>query len=248
MNVKSTIRCQNFREYLSKMNGLTLDKLYGEPAICLAAFRELPPLAKHYIMRLLYVEQPIPKAVINSWVTQSSLKEHNDTIDIMKQLRIWSDAQMPGGLPGFLVNSTFRNSLKVALLGGGTPWIIKQALQKDKHERTIAFLDNYALERWECILHFMVGSQPKTEAISNDTIDTLVKAGLTKYDTPLNPGGSKEPPAAITAEGFQFLLMDTYSQVWFFILQYLNHLESKGLNLVESLSFLFQLSFLTLGK
>ncbi|RWS14417.1 General transcription factor IIH subunit 4-like protein [Dinothrombium tinctorium] len=241
MNAKTSIRCQNFREYLSQMNALTLDKLYAESAICLAVFRELPPLAKHYTSRLLFVEQPIPTAVINSWVTQSALKEHNETIEMLKSLRIWSDAQVPGGLPAFLVNSTFRNSLKVALLGGGDPWIIKQTKDKDKHERDITFLDNYALERWECILHFMVGSQNTGEGISADTIQTLVKAGLTRYET-------KDTSPSLTAEGFQFLLMDTFSQVWYFVIQYLANLEAKGLNLVECLSFLFQLSFLTLGK
>lgn len=52
----------------------------------------------------------------------------------------------------------------------------------------------------------------------------------------------------ITREGFQFLLMDTPSQVWYFLLQYLSTVSDRGLNLVECLTFLFQLSFSTLGK
>ncbi|KAL4218851.1 General transcription factor IIH subunit 4 [Mactra antiquata] len=52
----------------------------------------------------------------------------------------------------------------------------------------------------------------------------------------------------ITPGGFQFLLMDTPSQIWFFMLQYLDMVDSRGLDLVECLSFLFQLSFSTLGK
>ena len=46
----------------------------------------------------------------------------------------------------------------------------------------------------------------------------------------------------------QFLLMDTPSQVWFFILQYLDSLARRNLNLGECLNFLFQLSFSELGK
>ena len=53
---------------------------------------------------------------------------------------------------------------------------------------------------------------------------------------------------SITQEGFQFLLMDTSSQVWYFLLQYLDTVHSRGLDLVSCLSFLFQLSFSTLGK
>lgn len=32
--------------------------LYSSPWICLAVFRNLPPLARTYIMRLLYVAEP----------------------------------------------------------------------------------------------------------------------------------------------------------------------------------------------
>jgi hypothetical protein len=36
---------------------------------------------------------------------------------------------------------------------------------------------------------------------------------------------SLEPLPSITPQGFQFLLMDTGSQVWFFVLQYLETVE-----------------------
>jgi len=88
----------------------------------------------------------------------------------------------------------------------------------------------------------MVSSQANNEAISADTVQVLVHAGLIKYDY------SKDNLPIITADGFQFLLMDTNSQVWYFLLQYLDTIESKGLNLIECLTFLFQISFLTLGK
>lgn len=52
----------------------------------------------------------------------------------------------------------------------------------------------------------------------------------------------------ITRQGFQFLLLDRQTQVWHFILQYLDTVEQRGLSLIECLTFLFQLSFSTLGK
>ena len=54
--------------------------------------------------------------------------------------------------------------------------------------------------------------------------------------------------AVITPTGFQFLLLDTPSQVWFFMLQYLETAQARRLDIVDALSFLFQLSFSTLGK
>lgn len=52
----------------------------------------------------------------------------------------------------------------------------------------------------------------------------------------------------ITKDGFQFLLMDTSAQVWYFLLQYLDTAGVRNLDLVECLGFLFQLSFSTLGQ
>ena len=112
---------------------------------------------------------------------------------------------------------------------------------KDKHERDACFLNNYAMERWECILQFMVGN--KTETISHDTIKTLIKAELIEYDL-ANPA----KPPQITSMGFQFLLMNTRDQVWYFILHYLDMVEMKGFCFVDCLSFLLQLSFSTLGR
>jgi len=89
----------------------------------------------------------------------------------------------------------------------------------------------------------MVGHKQKdAEGISNDTVKVLVQASLIKLED------QNDTNPIITAEGFQFLLMDTSSQVWYFLLKYLETVESKGLNLAECLIFLFQLSFLTLGK
>lgn len=89
----------------------------------------------------------------------------------------------------------------------------------------------------------MVGNKTEKTEISIDTIKTLINAGYIDYDV------SKEnSKPKITANGFQFLLMSTNAQVWYFILHYLDTIESKGFNFVECLSFLFQLSFSTVGK
>lgn len=54
---------------------------------------------------------------------------------------------------------------------------MSQTLEPDGKARDVAFLDSYALERWECVLHYMVGSQ-QTEGISADAVRILLHAGL----------------------------------------------------------------------
>ena len=52
----------------------------------------------------------------------------------------------------------------------------------------------------------------------------------------------------ITRQGFQFLLMETGAQVWYFLLQYLDTCQYHGLSQVECLTFLLQLGFSKLGS
>ena len=114
-------------------------------------------------------------------------------------------------------------------------------LEPDPKGRDKSFLDQYATERWETVLHYMVASSQQG-GISADAVRTLLEAGL------MQPDESQDNAPVITRQGFQFLLMDRSSQVWYFMLQYLDSVRKRGMSLVECLSFLFQLSFSQLGK
>ncbi|CAB0039863.1 unnamed protein product [Trichogramma brassicae] len=234
------LQCKDLHEYLKTRTPEMLSKLYDNPPICLAVYRELPELARNYVVRLLFVEQPVPQAVVASWCSKLHVEDHMKVVTVMSDLSIWKEVAIPGGLPGWVLNSTFRKNLKIVLLGGGQPWTMSNQLDADSKPRDIAYLDSYALERWECVLHYMVGSQQQ-EGISIDAVRVLLQAGLMVRD-------EDENVPTITQAGFQFLLLDTAAQVWYFILQYLDTVEAKGLDLVECLSFLFQLNFSTLGK
>ncbi|XP_052719851.1 general transcription factor IIH subunit 4-like isoform X1 [Crassostrea angulata] len=204
--------------------------------------RQLPQLSKHYVMRMLFIEQPVSQSAVGLWVTNKHNEEHKFAAKVLSELRVWHEQQMQGGLLGWVLNGTFRSNMKVALLGGGMDsQFAGGPLPPDKHAKDIPFLDKYALERWECVLHFMVGSTEGTEGVSKDIIDVLLNAGLMTMD-------GVDPMPSITPAGFQFLLMDIGSQVWYFMLQYLDTVEARGMDLIDCLSFLFQLSFSTLGK
>ncbi|XP_078606522.1 general transcription factor IIH subunit 4-like [Branchiostoma floridae x Branchiostoma japonicum] len=231
--------CKDLHGYLKTLGSSLLDELYGRPATCLAVFRELTDLAKHYVMRLLFLEQAVPQAVVGSWVASGNHSEHLRAVSQLSELRVWHEHQISGGLAGWILSPTFRANLRTALLGGGKPWFSVVQLPPDKHAKDVAALDTYSLERWEVLLNFIVGSGEAQ--VSKDIMEILIKSGLMKSEE-----GSLHP--TITPAGFQFLLMDTPSQVWYIILQYLDTMQGRGLNLVEALQFLFQISFSTLGK
>ncbi|CAJ0935195.1 unnamed protein product [Ranitomeya imitator] len=79
---------------------------------------ELPGLAKNYVMRMLFLEQPLPQAAVALWVKKESHKEHEENTQILSGLRLWHTQQLPGGLQGLILNPIFRENLKIALLGG----------------------------------------------------------------------------------------------------------------------------------
>lgn len=153
------LHCKDLHEYLKSRPPDVLTVLYQNPPICLAVFRELPVNARHYVMRLLFVEQSVPQAVIASWCSKFYAEEHQRVVRILNELNIWKESPMTGGLPGWTLNQTFKNNLKIVLLGGGKPWTMSSQLDTDSKPRDVAFLDSYAIERWECVLHYMVGSQ-----------------------------------------------------------------------------------------
>ena len=234
----------SLREFLLSLKPSVLQELYGHPAACLAVFRDLPSLAKHFILRLLFIEQPIHQSMVSSWVTKTSQTEHDEAVKVITELKLWNS--VPGALPTWILNDVFRKGLKSSFLTDSVPWMMTPLTSTDKHAKDIASLDVYSLERWEMVLHYMVGSKQTTsprDRVGQDTMSTLTNGGLITQADHESSGHTM-----ITADGFQFLLLETCSQVWFFMTKYLESVEAKGLNIVSCLSFLFQLSFASLGR
>ncbi|XP_061122675.1 general transcription factor IIH subunit 4 isoform X2 [Syngnathus typhle] len=225
MKLRVQLQCKNLHEYLRELSPDILDRLYNHPATCLAVYRELPSLAKNYVMRMLFLDQPLPQAAVALWVNKESQKNHEECVSVLTGLRLWHSQQLQGGLQGYILNPVFKDNLRIALLGGGQAWADEgsSSLGPDRHARDIDSLDRYAMERWEVILHFMVGSP--SAAVSQDLAQLLTQAGLMKSE-------AGEAPS-ITSAGFQFLLLDTASQLWYFTLQYLKSAQDYS---VEGMS------------
>ncbi|CAB1350530.1 unnamed protein product, partial [Coregonus sp. 'balchen'] len=170
MKLRVQLQCKNLHEYLKELSPEILDRLYNHPATCLAVYRELPPLAKNYVMRMLFLDQPLPQAAVALWVKKDSEKDHDQCVSVLSGLRLWHSQQLQGGLQGNVLNPVFKDNLRIALLGGA--------------------------------------------AVSQDLSQLLIQAGLmrTLEMLPVSP------------------------------------LLTRGMDLVEILSFLFQLSFSTLGR
>lgn len=154
---------------------------------------------------------------------------------------------MSAELGAWTLNEVFRANLKVTLIGGGQKWDVQPMTEKDDkrpkdESQFFSMLESYPLDRWEQILHFMVGLKDENfQGVSSDTRQALVHSRLIVFET-------NEPLPIITTDGFQFLLMDTKSQIWLFVLKLLELIDSKSSNLAECLTFLLQLNFSTHGR
>jgi transcription initiation factor TFIIH subunit 4 len=69
-NNKVQLECLDLFEYLKTQPQETLEKLYYDPALCLAIYRQIPEIGKQFVIRILFVEQPVPQAVVLSWGSQ----------------------------------------------------------------------------------------------------------------------------------------------------------------------------------
>ena len=70
-------------------------------------------------MRLLYVEQAVPKAVVSSWTNAHvGAKSAASATEALEALGVWQETAMPGGLTAWILDQTFRKNLKVVLVGG----------------------------------------------------------------------------------------------------------------------------------
>ena len=52
----------DFVSWLEALPAATVGKLYGSQWACQAVLRSLPSLAKQYVVRMLFVETPIPSS------------------------------------------------------------------------------------------------------------------------------------------------------------------------------------------
>ncbi|CAO3623032.1 unnamed protein product [Mucor fragilis] len=226
----------NIYEYLETLPTFTFMRLFEKPATCLAIFRLLPSLGRQIVMSLLYVQAPMPLNDLHTWVNKDGQKKLQESLLKLSRLRILeqNDANL-------VMNNTFRIEFQNALTGGG----VQQSFglpcsTPDKHAVDIGFLDHYATTQWEAILHYMVGTS-LTKKPSRGVLNLLERSKLMQ-------SSSETGQLQITNKGFQFLLQDVNTQVWAFLLQYLDMAEVLQMDLVEVLNFLFQLGSLELGE
>jgi hypothetical protein len=136
---------------------------------------------------------------------------------------------------------------------------------------TVNFLERYCQNQWEAVLHYMCRTdsnaqmQTKKEPLKKGVLRLLESSGLMAKvnvrdgdpmeiddDVPQRRSGSAANGATseslrITSKGFQFLLQDVNTQIWAFLLQWIELAEELQMDQVEMIQMLFFLGSMQQG-
>ncbi|KAL7898069.1 transcription factor Tfb2 domain-containing protein [Trichoderma sp. SZMC 28014] len=238
-------------EYLERLPGTTFKKLYQQPSTAFAIFRRmLPHLAKTFVMRMLFMPNPMTLNDLDVWVKPEAKRKKDQSLSILRGLHIVQISAPSKEKPQEIqLMSNFKRSLRLALTGGGNhnSFGVPSSLLIPP-EIDLPFLDRYARKKWEDVLHFVVSSVGYKSVGDgsgpNKGVKELLIAGRL---VDRRPNGG----LGITQAGFTFLLQEANAQVWTLLLLWLDVLgnnKGSGLDPVDMLSFLFMLASLELGR
>lgn len=65
--------------------------LYYVLNLFISSGRSLPPLAKKYVLQLLYIDIPISAKTMEEWVLPDGFSKHKVAIDRLIQLRVMTE-------------------------------------------------------------------------------------------------------------------------------------------------------------
>lgn len=234
---------QDFMGMVANLPALKVDSLYESHWTCQAILRSLPPLAKMYVLRLLYIDTVVTSKLMDEWILPEYQTKHRVAIDRLEQLRVLLLASDGKKEQNYKLNPKFQKQLRQALTNGGGP--PRDPLPSSVAVRlpSLGELESYALRQWEGVLLQLVSTAfpESSRDVLRDrfVIETFQRAKLLDSAT-----GSTR----LTEAGFQFLLMDTSYQLWQIVREYISAAEDRGINNVELIRFLLELGFHIVGQ
>ncbi|XP_047337644.1 general transcription and DNA repair factor IIH subunit TFB2 [Impatiens glandulifera] len=235
------IIAKNFMDMVASLPAVKLNKLYENAFICEAILRSLPPLAKKYVLQMLYIDSPVSAKSMEEWVLPDGSSKHKVAIDRLMQLRLLTEAEDRKKETAYRLNPKFQGNLRKHLVHGGI--LPREAMASNITVRlpSLEELEAYAAEQWETFLLHLINSTQaeKTMNFSSGMMKIFQRSIMSKRD--------KESPV-LTEGGFQFLLMDTNAQLWYIIREYITNSEERQIEPADLISFLLELSFHCTGE
>lgn len=245
-----------------------VDRIYGEASqssssgkwTCQAIFQSLSSFSKTLFMRVLYVENPFSIGDFTGYMLPAGEIAIRAVLEELESLYILIDADVEaskamdidelldfedGVRPLNLdrrvrINPVFQCNLRAALLHAEKPWEQDRLTKNDPSPPTLDEIDRNCTEKWNKMLGLIVGIIPSSAFQTNVIVPFVRRFKLMKE---IKSPSSGQNELAITSKGYEFMLKDFANQVWDFVVESV----TNGKPLVESLSFLFMLSYAEYG-
>ncbi|CAI5990958.1 unnamed protein product, partial [Closterium sp. NIES-64] len=234
-----------FADYLASLPAAQLDRLYSSLYTCQAVLRSLPPLAKQYVLRLLFLTDPVPAALVADWPKPEAHSKHKAALDRLQQLRLLLACSETGSLAAaassapaaFRLNPTFQQQLQQALTSGAP---VSRPSVPATRLPSAAELAAHATSHWEAVLMHLI-SPPSIAGGHGAAVITrvLVRAGL------LTHSGSSL--SVVSTSAFPFLLKDRNEQLWAIVSSYIESAQDRGHDSGDVIAFLLELGFHNVG-
>ncbi|KAL4191725.1 hypothetical protein AMTRI_Chr07g82040 [Amborella trichopoda] len=232
---------KNFMDMVAALPASKLDSLYTNTFFCEAVLRSLPPVSKMYVLRMLYIDAAVSAKLMQEWVLPDSFSKHKAAIDRLLQLRVFTESIDRKREISYRLNPKYQENLRKYLVHGGT--LSREPMPSSVTVRlpTLEELDAYALQQWECFLLQLINSSlvERPTNFSPSMMKVFQRGLITTRDN--------EAPK-LTENGFRFLLMETHTQLWYIMREYISTSEGRGMDTAELISFLLELSFHVTGE
>jgi transcription initiation factor TFIIH subunit 4 len=223
-------------DFLVRQRRGRLGRLYQNPWTCEAVLRALPPLARHYVLRLVSLSEPAPfaPALLEEWT--ESIGAHAHALQWLLDLSIIEHA---AAQPGMLrLNPVYCEQLGELLRGRKPP----DPKAPNKHTPSEEQLDAHASRQWDQLLLTVVRPDLWASDVGYDMPkELLYPAGLIEVrhksdgssdeDEPDDGGGgggaASIPYWAMSNRGAAFVLGELSAQAWHILQVYIGEDETK---------------------
>jgi transcription initiation factor TFIIH subunit 4 len=240
-----------------KLQELFVDAHLGQ-FVVKAVLQQIPPTAQQIVVRLRCTGGKFPAKLVKVWL---NTKEHQHIIAAMDKwgiLETRSATAFDESSGNLELSKRFFEGLCAALCNlNSSPWtpidIQQQPIEiRESIKISGDVLEKHTQERWDAVLHFLVGSSGHP-APPLAMVNFLLETGLMQPDPEYRGKNKDEAMLVITESGYDFMLQDVQHQVWHFVAQYLytveRHDKEQGTDRRKhALLFLLSLCFAKVGE
>ncbi|OAF68225.1 RNA polymerase II transcription factor B subunit [Intoshia linei] len=234
MNKCESIRIEkinyDIKKLLRNIASSNIDKFFKSEIIVRNIFSSLSPDSQNFILRLIFCNTTITNSIIREWKNLNLKLIKNE----IKPLFILNVKDISSSNRVYEINPIFSKTLQTHLLNRSIANVFCQhETETKKLYRDLKYLKNYSIERWSSLLLYLVNPS-RSQLLSSTLKDIILKLNLIHYD--------ENKSTNMTKNGFYFLLLDQWKQLWYFFYHYFIILKNANQDIYEILEILYCIS------